>query len=110
MNLESNLFWVITFGAVLVLSLVVTAFGRWCLHGSAVPFDKLNRLKVGMTMAQVREIFGEPWREGVKSEQREWRFGHRLKSYILIIRFNNDGKVSQFQHKHGLEPGERQMT
>ena len=98
------------FGAVLALSLLVTAFGRWCLHGPAVPFAKLNRLKVGMTMAQVRELLGEPRREGVHTELPEWRFVSRIKSYVLIVRFDEDGNVRQFQHQHGLDAGHHQRT
>ena len=104
MNPDSHLFWVVMFGGVLLVSVAVTAFGRWCMHGPAVPYAKLNRLKVGMTMQQVRELLGEPRREAVHAELPEWRFSHRLKCHRLIIRFNEDGIVRQFQHVNAYDP------
>ena len=104
MNPDSNLFWIVMFGGVLLVSLAVTAFGRWCMHGPAVPYERLNRLRVGMTMQQVRELLGEPHREAVHTNLPEWRYSHRLKSHLLIIRFDEDGNVRQFRHVNGYDP------
>ena len=98
------------FGGVLAISAVVTSFGRWCLHGPAVPLEKLNRLRVGMSMREVKELLGDPRREAVHSNLPEWRFGHRMKSHILIVRFDEDGNVTHFRHMNGYDPEHRELT
>ena len=92
------------FGGVLALAASFTVFSRWNLHSPAVPLPKLNQLRVGMTMRDVRELLGEPRRETVHDELPEWHFGHGLKCHVLVVRFDEDGLVRHFRHADGSEP------
>ena len=103
MNLDSHLLWMALFGGVLALSTVFCVFARWCLHSPAVPLNKLNLLRVGMKPEEVRQLLGEPWRVIKRGPEPEWRFGHRLKRHLLVVKFNSDGKVKQFQHGRRVE-------
>lgn len=109
MNLDSKITWLVLFAGVFFLSAVVSVFARWCLFSAAVPYNRLNRLRVGMTMREVRELLGEPRREGVHQELPEWLYGHRLKRHVLLVHFDEDGMVRQFQHAAGKAPRQRDV-
>lgn len=98
LNLDSTWLWVCLFGGALLVGTGFSLFARWCLYRPAVPLDKLNRLRVGMKMDDVRSLMGNPRREVGGPDAPEWRYGHRLKSYALVVRFNKEGRVIQFRH------------
>lgn len=98
LNLDSPWLWVCLFGGALVLGTGFNFFARWCLYRPAVPLDKLNQLRVGMKMDEVRSLLGAPRCEVGGPDSPEWRYGHRLKFHALVVRFNKDGRITQFRH------------
>jgi hypothetical protein len=102
-NLESREFWIVTLAVVFLIHAAFLAFSRWCLHSPAVPEEKLNRLRLGMTAAEVTHLLGRPCREVHLRDRPEWHYGHRLKSHVLRLRFGSDGRLCSFQDgvRHG---------
>ncbi|HTN33193.1 MAG TPA: outer membrane protein assembly factor BamE [Marinobacter sp.] len=55
------------------------------------------------TRADIQKMFGEPWRTGIEDGQRTWTYGKYYWSAFsdaettdLVVRFNDDGKVSSY--------------
>ncbi len=97
MNLESKELWIITFAVILLIQAAFLVFTRWCLHSPAVPEEKLNQLRLGMTREEVDRLLGKPFREVLVRDRPEWHYGHRLKSHQLRLQFGTDGRLRQFQ-------------
>ncbi|MBI5384480.1 MAG: hypothetical protein HZA90_07300 [Verrucomicrobia bacterium] len=104
-NFESTALWVWVFGILFVLGAGFTIFSRWCYNSPAAPVEKVNKLRLGMHMADVRRLLGDPVRERAYEDLPEWQFGHRLKNFVLIVRFNEDGHVREFYHFRPGDPG-----
>ena len=79
-------------------------FSRWVLGSPAVSEDKLERLRVGMTEAEVKQLLGAPRRETNIRDRREWHYGHRLKHHSLRLRFDGEGRLAFFQHLSKYDP------
>jgi hypothetical protein len=103
-NPESSEFLLIAFAVVLGIYGAFMAFARWCFRSPAVPEAELNQLRVGMTQAEVTHLLGHPQRETRFHERPEWHYGHRLKRHRLLLRFDEDGLLTQFQHVAKADP------
>jgi outer membrane protein assembly factor BamE (lipoprotein component of BamABCDE complex) len=81
---------------------VLTGFGifaRWCSLSPAVRQEKLGQLRVGMTPDEVKAILGAPRqmysnKEGLRS----WVFGSAMKRHVLVLEFNQHGRLESFAH------------
>jgi outer membrane protein assembly factor BamE (lipoprotein component of BamABCDE complex) len=75
------------------------AFARWCAQGSAIPQRDIDKLRVGMTSAEVVASIGKP-RQIRRSPEghAQWIYGSRLKRHVLMMEFNVDGRLQVFAH------------
>jgi outer membrane protein assembly factor BamE (lipoprotein component of BamABCDE complex) len=108
--IESKLFWVLLFCGVFLVYALFLVFSRWCLNSPAVPDEKLKLLHVGMNRQDVERLLGRPRRLITHKRDPEWRYGHRLKRHVLIVRFGHDGTVHQFVHTIHNDLDQREPT
>ena len=79
------------------LSLPVT--GCMPTVGEAFPFYKVRQIEVEKTtMAEIREMFGEPWRTGLENGERTWTYGEYgvNLSRDLVIRYDDQNVVKSY--------------
>jgi hypothetical protein len=79
------------------LSLPVT--GCMPTVGKAFPFYKVRQVEVEKTtMAEIREMFGEPWRTGLENGERTWTYGEYGVniSRDLVIRYDDQNVVKSY--------------
>lgn len=82
--------------------------------GREFPSSQVSLLRIGETrQAQVRSLFGAPWRVGIENGQRTWTYGHYQYSLFnqgstedLVVRFDSRGIVASYvfnttKHKEG---------
>ena len=91
--------WLIALVATVAILAGFGFFSRWCSFSPAAPRRKLEQLRVGMSMTDVREILGSP-RDAVRvgDGPLQWVYGSRLKRHMLIIEFNSNEMVTSFAH------------
>ena len=79
------------------LSLPVT--GCMPTVGEAFPFYKVRQIEVEKTtMAEIRDMFGEPWRTGLENGERTWTYGEYGVniSRDLVIRYDDQNVVKSY--------------
>ena len=91
--------WLVT----LVITVAVLAgfgiFARWCTLSPAVPQDRLDKLRVGMTSDEVVALLGEPRDNKVSRDgHRQWFYGARMKRHVLVVQFTTHNTVESFNH------------
>ena len=67
--------------------------------GEAFPFYKVRQIEVEKTtMAEIREMFGEPWRTGLENGERTWTYGEYGVniSRDLVIRYDDQNVVKSY--------------
>lgn len=72
--------------------------------GRPFPVAPVERIEIGATSrAQIRTMFGEPWRTGIEDGQPTWTYGHyrysafgETRTRDLLLRFDADGKVASY--------------
>ena len=67
--------------------------------GEAFPFYKVRQIEVEKTtMAEIRELFGEPWRTGLENGDRTWTYGEYgvNLSRDLVIRYDDRNVVKSY--------------
>ena len=72
-----------------------------CMHtvGETFPFYKVRQIEVEKTtMAEIREMFGEPWRTGLENGERTWTYGEYGVniSRDLVIRYDDLNVVKSY--------------
>ena len=100
MNLQSIEFWLV---ALLVTICVVGSFGlfvRWCTYSPAVSRDHLDKMRVGMSTAEVVAVLGQPRisRWATDKKNLTWTYGAPMKRHVLILEFNSQDKMVSFAH------------
>ena len=100
MNLQSLEFWMV---ALLVMICVVGGFGlfaRWCAFSPAVRRDQLDKMRVGMTTAEIVAVLGQPRdsRWATDKKNLTWTYGAPMKRHVLILEFNSQDKMMSFTH------------
>ena len=108
-SLQSIEFWLV---ALMITICVLGGFGffaRWCSFSPAVRRAQLDKLRVGMTTAEVVALIGHP-RENKQSADgvRQWIYGSRMKRHVLIMLFSPNDKLQSFAH--GVPNASRQTT
>ena len=86
-----------TLTLLVALSLPVT--GCMPTVGEAFPFYKVRQIEVEKTtMAEIREMFGEPWRTGLENGERTWTYGEYGVniSRDLVIRYDDQNVVKSY--------------
>ena len=72
--------------------------------GRDFPAQQVAKLHIGKTtQAQVRGLFGTPWRQGVEDGQRTWTYGHYHYALLgstqtrdLVVRFDEHDVVASY--------------
>ena len=67
--------------------------------GEAFPFYKVRQIEVEKTtMAEIRDMFGEPWRTGLENGERTWTYGEYGVniSRDLVIRYDDQNVVKSY--------------
>jgi outer membrane protein assembly factor BamE (lipoprotein component of BamABCDE complex) len=72
--------------------------------GRDFPAQRVEKLRVGgTTRAQVRDLFGDPWRTGVEDGQRTWTYGRYRYALLgetqtkdLVVRFDERDVVASY--------------
>ncbi|MDH3455113.1 MAG: outer membrane protein assembly factor BamE [Desulfuromonadales bacterium] len=80
-----------------VLSLPV--FGCMPSMGRPFPVKQVRQIEVDKTtQAQIRQMFGDPWRTGLEDGKRTWTYGeYSMKTTRdLVIRFNDQNVVKSY--------------
>lgn len=98
-GLHSIELWLV---ALVVTVCVIGGFGvfaRWCAQSPAVPQREIDKLRVGMTSAEIVALIGEP-REVRRTPEghTQWVYGSRLKRHVLMMEFNSQDKLQVFAH------------
>ena len=100
MNIQSIEFWLV---ALILTIVVVGGFGlfvRWCTYSPAVRGDQLDKMRVGMTTAEVVAVLGQPrlsqWAKG--KQNLTWIYGLPMKRHALVLEFNAQDKMVSFAH------------
>ena len=86
-----------TLTLLVALSLPVT--GCMPTVGEAFPFYKVRQIEVDKTtMAEIREMFGDPWRTGLENGERTWTYGEYgvNLSRDLVIRYDDQNVVKSY--------------
>ena len=81
----------------IAISLPVT--GCMPTVGEAFPFDKVRQIEVDKTtMAEIREMFGDPWRTGLENGDKTWTYGEYgvNLSRDLVIRYDEQNVVKSY--------------
>ncbi len=100
MNLQSIEFWLV---ALILTICVVGGFGlfaRWCTYSPAVRRDQLEKLRAGMSTAEVVAVLGQPRdsRWATDKKNLTWTYGAPMKRHVLIVEFNSQDKMLSFAH------------
>lgn len=74
--------------------------------GAPFPSEHVEQLEVGKTSrAEVRDMFGAPWRTGLEDGQPTWTYGNYRWSAFgedrtedLVVRFDGDGVVRSYTY------------
>ena len=74
--------------------------------GNDFPSDKVNQIQIGVTtQAEIKAMFGNPWRTGVDSGDITWTYalysasiGGKAEAKDLVIRFDSNGVVKSYSY------------
>ena len=83
----------------LLVALSLPATGCMPTVGEAFPFYKVRQIEVEKTtMAEIRDMFGEPWRTGLENGERTWTYGEYGVniSRDLVIRYDDQNVVKSY--------------
>ena len=83
----------------LLVALSLPMTGCMPTVGEAFPVYKVRQIEVEKTtMAEIREMFGEPWRTGLENGERTWTYGEYgvNLSRDLVIRYDEQNVVKSY--------------
>jgi hypothetical protein len=78
--------------------------------GRAFPVDKIRQIEIDKTTkAEVRQMFGDPWRTGLENGKRTWTYGeYGVKiSRDLVLRFDDKDVVKSYSFSSSLPEDEK---
>lgn len=89
---------------VLALTLPLLLSAGCAKVGRDFPVAPVTRIEIGeTTREEIRTMFGQPWRTGIEDGQSTWTYANYRysafgpeKTRDLLIRFDEDGKVSSY--------------
>ena len=97
----------ITFMLLVVLSLPVIG----CTHSMGRPFPvkQVRLIEINKTtQAEIRQMFGDPWRTGLEDGKRTWTYGEYSMQMTrdLVIRFDDQKVVKSYSFSSSLPEDE----
>ena len=91
--------WLVALAITIALLIGFSLFTRWCSQSPAVRQEKLDQLRVGMTQEEVKAILGSPRKVRTSKEGlRSWLYGPAMKRHVLLLEFNEHGRLESFAH------------
>lgn len=108
-DIQSIEFWMVALIATICVLGGFGVFARWCSFSPAVRREQLEKLRLGMTTAEVVTLIGQP-REAKQGPDglRQWIYGSRMKRHVLIMQFSSTDKLQNFAH--GIPGASRQRS
>ena len=100
---------------ILTTLLLVIALGlplTGCVPSSAgrpFPVQQVRKIEIGKTtQADIRQMFGDPWRNGIEDGKRTWTYGEYSIGYSrdLVIRFDDRNVVKSYSFSSSLPEDE----
>ena len=96
-----------------LLLLILLALNGCASVGRDFPTHLVTQIRIGeTTQADIRAMFGEPWRTGIENGQRTWTYAsYRWSAFSetqttdLVVRFNDDGTVASYVFNTTEAPG-----
>ena len=93
----------------MLAALGLPAAGCMPTVGKPFPVYKVRQIEVEKTtMAEVRQMFGDPWRTGLENGKRTWTYGeYGVKiSRDLVIRFDEQNVVKSYSFSSSVPEDE----
>jgi outer membrane protein assembly factor BamE (lipoprotein component of BamABCDE complex) len=91
--------WMAAMAATIAILTGFGIFARWCAFSPAVSHWKLEQLRVGMTMDEVKSLLGAARDQSHQNNGvTQWVYGARMKRHILIIEFSDKLVLQSFAH------------
>lgn len=93
----------------LLVSLGLPVTGCMPTVGQAFPVYKIRQIEIDKTsQAEVRQMFGDPWRTGLENGKRTWTYGEYGVniSRDLVIRFDDNNVVKSYSFSSSLPEDE----
>ncbi|MFE8071442.1 outer membrane protein assembly factor BamE [Marinobacteraceae bacterium S3BR75-40.1] len=89
---------------ILVPALLLLVVGGCATVGEDFPAERVTQLEIGSTtQADVRRLFGPPWRTGIEDGYQTWTYGRYYYSAFgestskdLVVRFGPDNRVKSY--------------
>jgi outer membrane protein assembly factor BamE (lipoprotein component of BamABCDE complex) len=69
------------------------AFIAWAMFAPPVPTSRFEKIELGMTKEQVRDILGEPLNASKADDGSEWWVYARMTWSLLDVKFSPEGKL-----------------
>lgn len=90
-----------------VLSMTVIS----CMPSMGRPFavNHVRQIEINKTtQAEIRKMFGDPWRTGLEDGKRTWTYGEYSTKYTrdLVIRFDDEKVVRSYSFSSSLPEDE----
>jgi hypothetical protein len=90
--------------AVVLIALMALFLGACATVGHDFPVDRVPEIRIGeTTQAEIRAMFGPPWRVGIEDGQPTWTYGkYRYKLFSdastqdLVVRFDASAIVASY--------------
>jgi len=87
-------------GAAAMVALAIAVFGAaaWCMNAPAIPYSKMEKMRVGMTANEAAELLGQPAsRYSEPNGSERWVYSrHTWAMYKVWI--GPDRRVVNFEH------------
>ena len=99
-DFQSIEFWLV---ALIGTICVVGGFGlfaRWCSFSPAVRSEQIDKLRVGMTSAEIVAVLGQPRevRQATGDKHQTWTYGAPMKRHLLVLEFSTQDRMVGFAH------------
>lgn len=88
------------------VALAVSLLSACATAGREFPESEVPKIRIGQTtQAQIRSMFGPPWRTGLENGQETWTYGRYRYSLFapesssdLVVRFDANGTVASYAY------------
>jgi hypothetical protein len=79
--------------------------------GRPFPVQKVRQIELNKTtQAEIRQMFGDPWRTGLEDGKRTWTYGEYSTNITrdLVIRFDDQNRVKSYSFSSSV-PGDENL-
>lgn len=78
--------------------------------GRPFPVQQVRKIEIGKTsQAEIRRMFGDPWRTGLENGKRTWTYGEYSTSATrdLVVRFDDQNVVQSYSFSSSYPEDEK---